>query len=184
MHTSASVRELGGFSFGNTVAYEMAQQLHSKGEHVARLVMIDALEPDDDPRRFRRVQRMRSRVMRFLLGKPSASRVARARELADQARDMGVGYRSQPYDGHTLIVESANAGGEPPHWNPELTGPVERLRLDSTHLNMLGPANSIAIANSVDALIERVLQTLSSGAWRGGDVGELDDPGLGSIRRG
>lgn len=33
---------LGGYCFGGNVAYEMARQLHSQGEHVARLLLIDA----------------------------------------------------------------------------------------------------------------------------------------------
>ena len=148
---------LGGFSFGNMVAYEMAQQLNSKGEHVALLVIIDALDPDDEPRRFRPVQRVRSRVMRFLLGKPSASRVARARELADQAGQMGAEYRPLPYDGHTLVVESTDSDDDSsPRWSPELTGPVERLHLDGTHLSMLGPENAVVIAARIDTLVERL----------------------------
>ena len=36
---------LGGFCIGGTIAYEMAQQLQSQGEHVAMLVLLDTLAP-------------------------------------------------------------------------------------------------------------------------------------------
>jgi hypothetical protein len=51
-----------------------------------------------------------------------------------------------------LIVESATEDSDP-RWRPELTGSVERLRLDGTHLAMLGSANSAAIAERVDTLV-------------------------------
>jgi thioesterase domain-containing protein len=36
---------LGGFSFGGLVAFEMAQQLQARGQHVALLAILDAREP-------------------------------------------------------------------------------------------------------------------------------------------
>src|SRR5205085_2838295 len=36
---------LGGYSFGGTLAFEMAQQLRARGENVALLFMIDSLYP-------------------------------------------------------------------------------------------------------------------------------------------
>ena len=39
---------LGGYSFGGTVAFEMAQQLQAKGEKVALLFIIDSLSPGTD----------------------------------------------------------------------------------------------------------------------------------------
>jgi thioesterase domain-containing protein len=43
---------LGGFSFGGSVALEMAQQLHAQGEKVALLAILDHTPP---PTRYRRV---------------------------------------------------------------------------------------------------------------------------------
>lgn len=37
---------LGGYSFGGTVAFEMARQLQESGEDVRRLIMFDALPPE------------------------------------------------------------------------------------------------------------------------------------------
>ncbi|HZI16963.1 MAG TPA: thioesterase domain-containing protein [Pyrinomonadaceae bacterium] len=42
---------LGGWSFGGTVAFEMAQQLRKKGERVALLVLIDSRPPRPDAAR-------------------------------------------------------------------------------------------------------------------------------------
>jgi len=39
---------LGGYSFGGTVAFEMAQQLEAKGEKVALLFILDSLSPSTD----------------------------------------------------------------------------------------------------------------------------------------
>lgn len=43
---------LGGASFGGVVAYEMAQQLLSAGQHIALLFMIDSPSPGQMPSRF------------------------------------------------------------------------------------------------------------------------------------
>jgi thioesterase domain-containing protein/acyl carrier protein len=73
---------LGGFSFGGSVALEMAQQLHARGERVALLAILDHTPP---PLRFRRVAWTPARLAEFAANA--------ARWLAEEIGHAGRGRR-------------------------------------------------------------------------------------------
>ncbi len=152
---------VGGFSFGGVIGFEIAQQLRSKGEDVALLVLLDptwlslpvserlrrAVGPPEARRSPVAVARQMARQAAVSAG--VRARVATAgivaRPYAGQCRvffalsgRMGRRYRPQPYDGPALLVTAQERDlSEPVEMAEFLTGRIDTAEVPGRHDAML-----------------------------------------------
>jgi thioesterase domain-containing protein/acyl carrier protein len=172
---------LGGASFGGTVAFEMAQQLHTRGRAPEGVVLIDTpgpsqypppIEGDDtiteylmgvqaesgtDPRRFGLADA--SDPARALRERPELQRIVRVFDANMKAM---FDYTPQPYPGRIVYFRALErrAGLDPPHperpWIDLALGGIEIHQVAGNHISMNVPPH-------VDRLAQIVAARLDSG---------------------
>ncbi len=126
---------LGGASFGGMVAYEMAQQLRSRGLRVARLVMFDYTPGDSRPQPL-----WQPRIaLRFLQNLPhwffDMTTLSPAQITARARRKVRLGYQAAVRDIAGSNGENTPAAGDILDYASQL--PEERQRLIETHLRAI-----------------------------------------------
>ncbi|RJK94279.1 AMP-binding protein [Vallicoccus soli] len=153
---------LAGFSFGSTVAYEMAQQLADRGEEVELLVALDGYAPAPEhlaPAPPSPHGRVRTRAKLWLTGlREDGSGRGHFHRFWLQGDHLLRRYRGRPWGGRTLVVVGDpedgvdRAGG----WDRFLTGPWRLVRVPGEHLSLLHEPNvaplAAAVAEELDAL--------------------------------
>jgi thioesterase domain-containing protein/acyl carrier protein len=157
---------LGGYSFGGAVAYEMAQQLRSRGHEVALLAIIDQRRPNLVPvhswsaRRIGLCLRNLPRWIRdelFTAGAPARVR----RKLMKLFRHA----LASLLPGQPALIPS-----DTPGWLDESRVPADYLRLFRDNLRMLRSYIPQSYAGTVTLFRSRC-QPLAPAAWHERDMG-------------
>ncbi|GIF15830.1 non-ribosomal peptide synthetase [Actinoplanes teichomyceticus] len=137
---------LGGWSFGGTVALEMARHMSRHGDDVELVLMIDShdLSDDkargDDPR-----QGVREHVAALGLDPDGAE----GRDLVDELLHSGhlaTVHRPGAYPGRVVLLQ---ADGGDNGWNPELLPGLRVERLPGAHLRLFDPDHVAATAAAI-----------------------------------
>jgi aspartate racemase len=110
---------LAGYCSGGLIAFEMARQLHARGEKVALLALCDSLAPGFHPLEFartvssflllRNVRLVQQRLYRFVLQNLGLSRWRKFRTVTEAHYWAFLSYRPQPYPGSAVLFRAANA---------------------------------------------------------------------------
>lgn len=137
---------LGGYSFGGLVAFEVARQLHARGEHVALLALLDPAAPTGeatsrplDVGRFwkRRdvAKHVRAKIDLGLKRAVVKTCLTLGRELPQWVRIQYIvdiyrlataRYSMQPYSGRTLLFKGeGRSSGVWPQWQTALKGETQ-----------------------------------------------------------
>ncbi len=167
---------LGGFCLGAVISFEMAQQLHARGERVALLVALDASGP-----RFKKslgdyayfamqallehpLALTRYIISTRVLPKPVVVPGARAGDIAYSSSSTAVAaaidearrqYNPRPYPGHvTWFVNSERAPLAVPQWS-EFAGGVERWVFPGSHATIFQSPAIKVLAIQVKACLEK-----------------------------
>jgi thioesterase domain-containing protein len=164
---------LGGLSFGGTVAFEMAQQLHAQGQQVGLLFLFDTFPkgyetksvllrklwqmPRDEQfeyigRKLRNYQ-LKKRIYRHFL--PRA--LKDVREAINQA---GVHYALRPYAGHVALFcasEKSLRGVRDPNrgWQSLAGGGLEVYEIPGGHVSILAEPQVRVLAQHLQGCLDR-----------------------------
>lgn len=162
---------LGGFSFGGWVAWEMAQQLTSRGEEVALLALLDSY-----PFRLQPITSSLMAILRFPTQQqlthvlPKTVRKGIHRRLVWLRLPQGIknvqracyqaerGYTLRPYSGRVTLfraTESLHASEDPyARWH-ELAGSVEVHDIPGHHGDIIVEPEVVQLAQELRACIDR-----------------------------
>lgn len=164
---------LGGLSFGGTVAFEMAQQLHAQGEQVGLLFLLDTFPGSYEatPALLRKLWKMprneqfeyigrkiggyqlRKRINRYFL--PRALKDVRA--AINQA---GMHYAIRPYAGPVTLFyasEKSLRGARDPRagWQSLAAGGLEVYEIPGGHVSILAEPQVRVLAKHLQACLDR-----------------------------
>jgi aspartate racemase len=172
---------LAGYSFGGTVAYEMAVQLAAAGEPPLALVLLDTLPPSvlrmalgfKNREGVSWVTRARRIFLRGLVaaGGPLPKRWATVYPVEAATRAVR-GYELPPYLGKVILIRSTGRGRRPRslRWSEILGENLEVILAPGGHLEMFDSLN-------IEVVAERLGQALRLFAERQGNGGRAG-PGL------
>lgn len=161
--------QLGGFSLGGLVAYEMACQLVAGGEDVSLLVLFDAYASNPKPVNESLLDLLRNPAWGKLLQLPQAlrkkiRRTIRARLLPKHLINVRLTnaraaeqYRLQPYSGKVTLLRAGQTWrvSEDPNngWTP-LVGALETIEIPGGHVDILGEPHVVRLAECLKACID------------------------------
>jgi thioesterase domain-containing protein len=179
---------LGGFCLGAVISFQMAQQLHARGEKVALLAAMDASGPRFDRSlrdylsfatqavRKHPLALVRYLISTRLLPKPVVVPGARTDETAapsssaaiasaiDQARRR---YDPRPYPGRvTWFVNSDRAPLAVPQWNEFASG-VERFVFPGGHATIFQSPAIEVLAAQVKGCLKKAQEARLAASWSG-----------------
>jgi oxalate---CoA ligase len=164
---------LGGLSFGGTVAFEMAQQLHAEGERVGLLFLFDTFPGGYETKsvllrklwqmpRDEQFEYIGRKISHYQLGKriyrhflPRA--LKDVREAINQA---GMQYAIRPYPGSATLFcasEKSLRGGRDPRsgWQNLAAGGLEVYEIPGGHVSILAEPQVRVLAQHLQACLDR-----------------------------
>jgi thioesterase domain-containing protein len=164
---------LGGLSFGGTVAFEMAQQLHAQGEQVGLLFLFDTFPAgyETTPMLLRKLWRMPRKDQFEYVGRKIrqyqlAKRINRyflPRALKDvraAINQAGMQYAIRPYPGAASLFcasEKSLRGGRDPYsgWKKLAAGGLEVYEIPGGHVSILAEPQVRVLAQHLQSCIDR-----------------------------
>ena len=159
-----------GFSFGGSVALELACRLRAAGDEIAFLGLLDSLPPENHLLRIRTwaaylwragARRIAKRGRRGG-GRAGNQAVARARWMMLRALRASLAYRPRPYTGELTIFEASHRDlGVPSmaaHWGKYATT-VRKQSLPGRHMDFLLGAGAVTAALLLTQCLEAVVRT-------------------------
>jgi amino acid adenylation domain-containing protein len=164
---------LGGLSFGGTVAFEMAQQLHAEGEQVGLLFLFDTFPGsyETNSELLRKLWRMprneqfeyigrklgnyqlRKRINRYFLPKA-------LKEVRGAINQAGMQYAIRPYPGPVTLFcasEKSLRGARDPYagWQSLAGGGLEVYEIPGGHVSILAEPQVRVLAQHLQACLDR-----------------------------
>ncbi len=156
---------LGGYSFGGTVAFEMARQLTAQGEQVPLLMLFDTYAPHvhaeavaQDATLF---HPLKSALMRgaagifHAMGRPLPGKL-RHFHIIDTYDRATVAYRPSPYTGPITLFQAQKAwGGKDKGWGGLAIGDLRIFPIPGDHFSLVKePDVNILVEAAVDCLAQ------------------------------
>lgn len=147
---------LSGYSIGGIIAYEMAQQLQSRGKSIAGLILVDTKAAEltgkrefhnrqlqwDRSRTYNRFKKWYRRMtIRYcrIIGRPLRGSL-RAFYLMEHYREARSNYRTQKFSGDVTLIRSTINNFRDPSlgWKPFVQGrlKVEPIETDHHHITL------------------------------------------------
>jgi thioesterase domain-containing protein/aryl carrier-like protein len=137
-----------GWSFGGTVAHEIAVQLQAAKEQVAALIIMDTYPLDDasEPRQFADIAQVVESIRQaqgHVLGAMSDEDLMIFARVSQNNTKIRFEHELGRFDGRVLLLVAA--AGRPANvplggrWEPYVSGEVTEARFPCTHPNMVRP---------------------------------------------
>jgi thioesterase domain-containing protein len=162
---------LAGMCFGISVALEMAQQLHARGEKVGALIMLDSgfmmLRARPEPprtwtgRALRRVRSHAKGIKKRSLGLARLFEGPRQRERREfqlGIRRAWSAYRPRPYPGEITLINSVEWGAEQDWylgtWSALAAGGLQVHTVPGGHLSFLHEPHARHLADTLRACLD------------------------------
>jgi thioesterase domain-containing protein len=137
-----------GWSFGGTVAQEMAVQLQAAGEQVAVLVILDSIPsapgragglPVEDPLEASDIASVEAREAE-IFGAASQSESATYRQVLRNNIRLLLEHRPNKVEGDVLFVSSSETNGSGrAAWRPYVSGRIQESAVACPHRDMYRP---------------------------------------------
>jgi amino acid adenylation domain-containing protein len=175
---------LGGFSLGGIVAYEMARQLHSRGEEVGLLVLFDTYATNPKPVKLIDFLRHPGRIKFSQLPEELRRKIRRtflAWRLPEYLKNVMhtnaravEQYRLQPYSGKAILLRAGNSWlvRNDPYaaWQP-MVGNLETIEIGGYHMDILREPQVSHLAERLKSCIDGAAHSLPETEVLAGNVG-------------
>ncbi|HEX7273273.1 MAG TPA: amino acid adenylation domain-containing protein [Casimicrobiaceae bacterium] len=177
---------LAGYCSGALIAFEMAQQLRTRGEVVDLLALCDSLAPGFhllefaqtawDFLRLRNMRIVQQRLYRFVLQNLGLGHLRKFRTVTEAHFWALLAYRPQPYRGHAILFRASHMDdSRSPSlgWKNLVAGGLEICLIEAGHGAMVREPTVRVLAEQ----LERHLARAGREAWSGETTRRLFEPG-------
>jgi amino acid adenylation domain-containing protein len=160
---------LAGYCSGGLIAFEMARQLHARGERVELLALCDSLAPGFHPLelartmwsllRLENIRLVQQRLYRFVLQNLGLSRLRKFRTVTEAHYWAFLSYRPQPYPGSAVLFRAANADDSRSRslgWKKLVRAGVEICVIPCGHSAMVKEPMVRVLADKLETFLGRV----------------------------
>lgn len=157
---------LGGYSFGGIVAYEMAQQLKAAGDEVGLLAMIDTAEPEEHARSMDEEKKFYDPIKKAIM-RPIAQRYLNAdKPLPPKLRHFYIidtydkaihAYAAKKYDGDLVLFRAKATTGDPEMgWGKFVSGKVIVHEVPGDHYSLIKEPDVRQLAEKLGEYLDQV----------------------------